>query len=37
MAFGVVGWDENNSMVAKNDPNYVRWEIRLNAFSAETG
>ncbi len=37
MAFGVVGWDKNYNMVAKNDPNYVRWQIVLNTFSAETG
>ena len=37
MAFGVVGWDKNNNMVAKNDPNYVRWELRLNTFSPDTG
>ncbi len=37
MAFGVVGWDKNYIMVAKNDPKYVRWQISLDTYSPDTG
>jgi hypothetical protein len=37
MAFGVVGWDEKNNMVTKNNPNYVRWRITINTYLPDTG
>ena len=35
MAFGVVAW-KNNLMVVKNDPEYIRWEVKLNMYLPDT-
>ena len=37
MAFAVVGWDKQHNMQIKSDPNYVRWQVRLNTFSPIEG